>query len=406
MEQDLTPAGQRELAGAAEGDRAEEAGRLGIDHLHGIGQIVGDEKRPVIGREGELGGPSAQGHAAIAAIAAQQFHGNQVARAVDSPGQAAAIGTEDHHFMRSPQADREELVVPADGHAVGVGRGLAAGVEREGGERGLGGVQIDAGQALAQNPAQVNIIGGRRKPPVFHVGDVAALAVATDRDLPQVVAFNRNGAEYPERLGGDDRDFLRSRVADQQDRTVRREGEPTRLSAHGHAGGDAQRLEIDLCHLVGGAHGHEGRPAPLVEHDPARFGTNLDAAGDGHPVVIDLEQGEIVAEPVRDHSPRAVARNGHPGGLIAGCQLMENLAARGIDQRYRAGGLVGHKQSSAVGAQGQRDRRTVRLILRGWRGRCDLGAVEPDPERGNRRGDDDGAQKTQCHGHAATLVLH
>ena len=224
MEQDLTAAGQRERTRAAEGYRADEAGRLGVDHLHGIGQIVGDEKRLVIGREGKLGGPSAQRHAAIPAIAAQQFRGNQVARAVDSPGQAAAIGTEDHHFMSSPQADRQEFVIPADGHAMGVGRGLAARVEREGGERRLGGVEINPRQTLAQNPAQVNIIRGRRKASVFHVGDVAALAVGTDRDLPQVVAFDRDGAEDAERSSGNDRDFLRSRVADEQDRAVRRQG--------------------------------------------------------------------------------------------------------------------------------------------------------------------------------------
>src|SRR5208337_5687869 len=59
-------------------------------------------------------------------------------------------------------------------------------------------------------------------------------------------------SEYPERLRGNDRDFLRSRVADEQDRAVWRQGEASRLSAHGHAGGHAPRLEIDLCHLVGG----------------------------------------------------------------------------------------------------------------------------------------------------------
>ncbi len=80
-----------------------------------------------------------------------------------------------------------------------------------------------------------------------------------------------------------------------------------------------------------------------------RFGTDFDAAGDGQPVVIDLQQGQIVAVPVCHHAPRAVAGDCHSGGLIAGRQFMENLAACGIDQRYRAGGLVGDQQASAVG---------------------------------------------------------
>ncbi len=123
--------------------------------------------------------------------------------------------------MGSPQTDRQVLAVVADGHAVRVARGLAARVEREGGERGLGGVEIDAGQALAEHPAEVDIIGRCREPPILHVGDVSVLAIGADRHLPQVVAIDRDGAEDAERLRGDDRDILRSRVADEQDRAVR-----------------------------------------------------------------------------------------------------------------------------------------------------------------------------------------
>ncbi len=122
--------------------------------------------------------------------------------------------------------------------------------------------------------------------------------------------------------------------------------------------------------------------------------------------MIDLQQGEIVAVPVRDDPMRPIAGDRHPGGLVAGRQFMQNLAAHGVDEGDRTGGLVGDQQASAVIAKRQRDRRAMRLILggsRGWRG---LRAVEPAPDRRQRRGRDKRAQDTQCHGGSGVTPLH
>ena len=60
VEEDLAPARQRERLGAAQRDRADEPGRLGVDDLDGVGEVVGDVEGLAVGGEGELGRPAAQ----------------------------------------------------------------------------------------------------------------------------------------------------------------------------------------------------------------------------------------------------------------------------------------------------------------------------------------------------------
>ena len=110
---------------------------VGVDDLDGVGQIVGDVERLAVGGEGQLGGPAAQRHPAVPAVALEQL-GRRSGRASCSTrqGRRRPIGPEDHDFVRTAATDGQALPVAADGHAVGVGRGLALGVERERGERG------------------------------------------------------------------------------------------------------------------------------------------------------------------------------------------------------------------------------------------------------------------------------
>ena len=54
--------------GAAQRNRPDELGRLGVDDLHRVGQVVGDVQGLAVGGEGELGGPAAQGDAAEPAV--------------------------------------------------------------------------------------------------------------------------------------------------------------------------------------------------------------------------------------------------------------------------------------------------------------------------------------------------
>ena len=57
----------------------------------------------------------------------------------------------------------------------------------------LHGLQVNPRQTLAQDPAQVNMIRGRRKASVFHVGDVAApwALIATCRRLSPSIGMVR-----------------------------------------------------------------------------------------------------------------------------------------------------------------------------------------------------------------------
>ena len=135
VEQDLPAPGQRRLRGASQGDRPGEARRLGVDHLDGVGQVVGDVERLAVGGEGQLGRPAARRDATEPAVAVEQLDGDQVARAPGAPGEPLQVGPEDHHLVGPAATDGQVAAVVGDGHAVGVGGGLAAGVEREGGIR-------------------------------------------------------------------------------------------------------------------------------------------------------------------------------------------------------------------------------------------------------------------------------
>ena len=68
VEEDLAAAGQRRRLRAAQGDRPDELGRLGVDDLDGVGQVVGDVERLAVGGEGQLGRPAAQRDAAEPAV--------------------------------------------------------------------------------------------------------------------------------------------------------------------------------------------------------------------------------------------------------------------------------------------------------------------------------------------------
>ena len=103
VEENLPAPDQRQRGGAAQGNRANQAGRLGIDHLHSVRQIVGDIHRPAVGGEGQLRGTAAQRYAAESAITGQQLRRHQVARAVGTPGRAVEVGAEDHDIMSPPR---------------------------------------------------------------------------------------------------------------------------------------------------------------------------------------------------------------------------------------------------------------------------------------------------------------
>ena len=278
--------------------------------------------------------------------------------------------------MSSSQADRQELAVDAHGHAVGVGRGLPSRVEREGGVDRLGRVEVDASQALAKDPSLVDVIGGRGEPAVLHVGDVPALAVGADRHLAEVVSLDGDRPEDAHRLRRDDRYVLRPGIADEEERAVRRERQAARFAAHGHAGGHAEGFQVNPHHLVGDPHGHESRLAVMRENHSPRLRSDLDAADHGQMIVLDLEHGQVIAEPVRHGASRAVAGDRHPGWPIARRQLMEDLSRGGIDEGHRAGGLIGHEQAVAVRTESEGDRRAVRFLLDWRRGGRDLGALE------------------------------
>src|SRR5207302_711617 len=108
-----------------------------------------------------------------------------------TPGEPLAIGPEEHNFVGPAAADGQESLVPADRDSMRIGDGLAPGIERERGEGGVRPIEIDPGQALAEDPADVDVIPGRGEPAILHVGDVARLAVGGDDDLAEVVAVDR-----------------------------------------------------------------------------------------------------------------------------------------------------------------------------------------------------------------------
>src|SRR5262249_30847110 len=151
------------------------------------------EQGRAVGGEGQLGGPAAQEDPAIPAVVVEQLGRQEVAGAVDPPGEPLAVGAEEHDLVGAAATHGESLVIPADGHAVGVGRGLAPGVERQGGERGLIAAEIDPGQPLPEDPAQVDVVPGGGEPPILQIGDVARLAVGADGNLAEVVAVDGYG---------------------------------------------------------------------------------------------------------------------------------------------------------------------------------------------------------------------
>ena len=194
VEDDLAAAHERQRLGPAQRNRLDELGRLGIDDLDGVGQIIRDVERLAVGGKGQLGGPAAQLDAAVPAVFLEQLGRDQVARAVGPPGERLQVGPEDHHLVRAAATDRHELLVAADGDAVGIAGGLALRVERE---RGVGRPSRRAGLASgagrAPSPGRC-CSGSSANRAIPHVGDVAGLAVGADRDLPQVVAVDRDGA--------------------------------------------------------------------------------------------------------------------------------------------------------------------------------------------------------------------
>ena len=189
---------------------------------------------------------------------------------------------------------------------------------------GLRAVERDPRQPLAEDPAQVDVVPGRREPAIPHVGDVARLAVGADGDLPEVVAIDRDRPLDRPALDVDDRDVLRPRVADQQPRPVGRERDPARLAADRQPAGHLPRVQVDADDLVAHADRHVGRRAVGRDRDAPRLGPDLDPAGHRELVVLDLEDAEVVAVPVRDDAAPAVPREGHARRLVAGLDLVEH----------------------------------------------------------------------------------
>ncbi len=60
VEEDLAAAGERRLVGPPSGIVRTTLGRLGVDDLDGVGEVVGDVERLAVGGEGQLGRPAAE----------------------------------------------------------------------------------------------------------------------------------------------------------------------------------------------------------------------------------------------------------------------------------------------------------------------------------------------------------
>ena len=157
----------------------------------------------------------------------------------------------------------------------------------------------------------------------------------------------------------------RSGVADHEQRPVGRERHAPRLAADGQPAGHLPGIQVDADDLVRHAHGHVSRRAIGRDRHAPRLGTDLDPAGHGDPVVLQVEHRQVVAVPVGDRPAPAVARQGHARRLLTGLDLVQHPTGGRVHQRDRAGRLVGRQQPGAVGRQGQRDRRAMRLVLRG-----------------------------------------
>ena len=292
----------------------------------------------------------------------EQLGRDQVARAVGPPGEWAQVGLEDHHLVRSAATDSHVFLIAADGHAVGVARGLALGVERECGV-GLRSIERDSREPLAEHPAQVDVVLGGREPPVPHVGDVAHLAVGADRHLAQVVAVDRDRFhDFPVLRASTsdtswDRELPTSKL-----RFVGREGDAAGLAADLEPAGDLLGIQIDADQLVADPDGDEGGRAVARHRHAAGLRANLDAAGDRDLVVLDLEDRQVVAIPVGDGAAAAVARERNSGRFVAGLELVEHPAVLDVDQRDAARRLVGREQAVTGGRDGQRDGRAMRLV--------------------------------------------
>ena len=112
VEEDLAAAGQRRRLRAAQGDRPDEPGGLGVHDLDGVGEVVRHVERLAVGGKGQLGGPAAQRDPAEPAVALEQLRRQQVAPALVAPGEPLAVGAEDHHLVGAAQARGQQLPVP------------------------------------------------------------------------------------------------------------------------------------------------------------------------------------------------------------------------------------------------------------------------------------------------------
>ena len=157
VEEDLAAPRERQGFGPAQGNRLDQLSRLGIDDLNGVGQIIGHVEGLAVGGKGQLGGAAAELDAPEPAVFLEQLGRDQVARAVRPPGEPLQVGPEDHDLVRAAETDRHELVVAADRDTMGIADRLALRVERERvvGDRA---VERDAGQALAEHPAEIDVV--------------------------------------------------------------------------------------------------------------------------------------------------------------------------------------------------------------------------------------------------------
>ena len=189
-----------------------------------------------------------------------------------------------------PQLTARQPAVAADGHAVGVGRGLAPRVERERGER-LRAVERDPRQPLAEDPAQVDVVARSwrtrgsscwRRSPSGRRGRSRPAGGCRPSIGMRPLDRPRPGRDRPRRLC--DRALPTSRRAPSGESATPRGSRPTASRPV-----TLLRVEVDADDLVAHADGDVGRRAVGRDHHPARLGADLDPAGDLEPVGPDVE---------------------------------------------------------------------------------------------------------------------